>query len=127
MSIFQRIIAITLSLSLFMLPIGVAQSAIIGNAQLIDQARGHERAVLLEALEREQVHQYLTSLGADAEQVKARLAQMTDQEIATLSQRLGDLPAGGDALGVILVVFIVFVVTDAIGATDIFPFVHPVR
>ncbi|MCU7810045.1 MAG: PA2779 family protein [Candidatus Thiodiazotropha sp. (ex Notomyrtea botanica)] len=127
MSIFQRIIAITLSLSLFLLHIGVAQSAIIGNAQLIGQAQGHERAVLLEALEREQVHQYLTSLGADAEQVKARLAQMTDEEIATLSQRLGDLPAGGDALGVILVVFIVFVVTDAIGATDIFPFVHPVR
>ncbi|MCU7852193.1 MAG: PA2779 family protein [Candidatus Thiodiazotropha sp. (ex Monitilora ramsayi)] len=127
MSIFQRIIAISLSLSLFMLPIGVAQSAIIDNAQLIDQAQGHERAVLLEALEREQVHQYLTSLGADAEQVKARLAQMTDEEITTLSQRLGDLPAGGDALGVILVVFIVFVITDAVGATDIFPFVHPVR
>ena len=66
-------------------------------------------------------------MGVDADQVKQRVAQMTDQEVATLNQRVGDLPAGGDVLGVVLLVFIVFVITDAIGATDIFPFVHPVR
>ena len=38
-----------------------------------------------------------------------------------------ELPAGGDVLGVILVVFIVFVITDVIGATDIFPFIKPVK
>jgi hypothetical protein len=30
-------------------------------------------------------------------------------------------------VGVILFIFVLFIVTDAIGATDIFPFVHPVR
>ncbi len=44
------------------------------------------------------------------------------------NEGIGQLQAGGDSvLGVILLIFIVFVITDAIGATDIFPFVHPVR
>ena len=56
-----------------------------------------------------------------------RIAQMTDQEIAHLNQQLAELPAGGDVLGLVVLIFIVFIITDAIGATDIFPFVHPVR
>lgn len=127
MKILNRIISITLSLALFMLPLGVAQSAMIGNAQLIGGSHGADRAALLQKLDREQVREYLSSMGVDTDQVKQRVAQMTDQEIATLNERMGDLPAGGDALGVILLVFLVFIITDALGATDIFPFVHPIR
>jgi len=127
MQIHNRIISITLSLALFMLPLGVAQSAMIGNTQLIDSAHGTDRVTMLKTLDRAQVREYLSGMGVDADQVKLRVAQMTDQEIATLNKKLGDLPAGGDVLGVVLVVFVVFIITDAIGATDIFPFVHPVR
>ena len=28
---------------------------------------------------------------------------------------------------ILLIIFIVFVITDVIGATDIFPFIHPVK
>ena len=52
---------------------------------------------------------------------------MTHQEIAQLNRQLADLPAGGDVLGIIVLIFIVFIITDVIGATDIFPFVHPVK
>ena len=127
MHMLNRFFAIMLSLSLIMLPLGAAQSALIGNSQLLDGNPGASRTALMHSLEREQVRHQLTQLGVDAETVKARVAQMTEQEIATLNQRLGDLPAGGDVLGVLLVIFIVFIVTDAIGATDIFPFVHPVK
>jgi hypothetical protein len=116
-----------LSLSLIMLPLGTVQSAMIGNSQLLDGTSSTSRTALLQALERDQIRSQLEQLGVDADAVKERVAQMTAQEITTLNQRLADLPAGGDALGVILVIFIVFIVTDAIGATDIFPFVHPVR
>ena len=126
MQILNRIISITLSLALFMLPLGVAQSAMINNAQLIG-SHANDRTALLQKLDREEVRNYLSGMGVDADQVKQRVAQMTDQEVATLNQRVGDLPAGGDVLGVVLLVFIVFVITDAIGATDVFPFVHPIR
>jgi hypothetical protein len=123
----NKFFAVMLSLSLIMLPMGAAQSAMIGNSQLLDGDSAAARTALMQALERDQVRSQLIQLGVDAEAVKARISQMTEQEIANLNQHLGDLPAGGDVLGVILVIFVVFIITDAIGATDIFPFVHPVR
>jgi len=39
---------------------------------------------------------------------------------------MGQIPAGADALGILLLLFIVFIVTDAVGATDIFDFVDPI-
>ncbi len=125
MHMLNRLFATILSLSLIMLPLGAAHSAMINNGQLLQGDTG--RTQLMQTLEREQVRQQLIQLGVDAETVKLRVAQMTDQEITTLNQRLGELPAGGDALGVILFIFVLFVITDAIGATDIFPFIHPVR
>ncbi|MGD9163207.1 MAG: PA2779 family protein [Chromatiales bacterium] len=127
MLMLNKFFAVMLSLSLIMLPMGAAQSAMIGNSQLLDGDSAAARTALMQALERDQVRSQLIQLGVDAEAVKARISQMTEQEIANLNQHLGDLPAGGDVLGVILVIFVVFIITDAIGATDIFPFVHPVR
>jgi hypothetical protein len=123
----NKLFAILLSLSLIMLPLGAANSAMIGSSQLIDPQQGVDRATLLQSLDRQQVRDYLSQQGVDADQVKLRVVQMTDDEIATLNSHLADLPAGGDILGVILVIFVVFIVTDMLGATDVFPFVHPIR
>jgi hypothetical protein len=78
-------------------------------------------------LEREDLQQQLTALGVDVNDARNRVAGLTDAEVARISQRLAELPAGGDVLGVIVLIFIIFIITDAIGATDIFPFVHPVK
>ncbi|MGD8909559.1 MAG: PA2779 family protein, partial [Chromatiales bacterium] len=109
----NKFFAVMLSLSLIMLPMGAAQSAMIGNSQLLDGDSAAARTALMQALERDQVRSQLIQLGVDAEAVKARISQMTEQEIANLNQHLGDLPAGGDVLGVILVIFVVFIITDA--------------
>jgi hypothetical protein len=37
------------------------------------------------------------------------------------------LPACAGIISTVVLVFVVFVITDVIGATDIFPFVHPVH
>jgi hypothetical protein len=66
-------------------------------------------------------------MGVKAEDIESRVKLMTHEEIAQLNQQIDELPAGGDLLGVILIVFIVFVITDVIGATDIFPFIKPVN
>lgn len=123
----KRLFALILSLSVILLPMSAAQSAMIGNHHLINEANHIDRSALLQNLARDEVQSYLSQQGIDAEQVKLRVAQMTDQEIATLNEHLSDLPAGGDALGVILLIFVIFVITDVLGATDIFPFIHPVR
>ena len=46
----------------------------------------------MQSLEREEVQTYLSQQGIDAEQVKLRVSQMTDQEIALLNEHLSDLP-----------------------------------
>jgi hypothetical protein len=127
MKTLNRLLATLLSLSLILIPLGAAQGAMVSNDQLLNSYAYDMRGELNQALERDQVLSQLAQLGVNADSLKLRLAQMTDQEIASLNEQLGELPAGGDALGVILFLFVLFIVTDAIGATDIFPFVHPVR
>jgi len=128
MKTLQRILCLLMSLSLVVLPIGPAQAAMIGNAQIINEVRSDlNRSELLHILDRETARQELIALGVSPDMVKQRVAQMTDAEVAQLNQHLADMPAGGDILGVLLLLFIVFIITDMLGATDIFPFVKPIN
>jgi hypothetical protein len=125
MKYLQKLLSLLLSLSLLMLPIAQTQAALVGNADLFGSVS--ERSQLLEALDRDTARQQLAALGITHEQAVDRINQMTNQEIAQLNQQLADLPAGGDVLGLLVLIFLVFVITDVIGATDIFPFIHPVN
>lgn len=105
-----------------------AQAAMVGTASVIhSESVRIDREQLAGMLEREEIRQQLQAMGVDPESARQRVAMMTDVEVASLNQRLQEVPAGSDVLGVLLIIFVVFVITDAIGATDIFPFVHPVR
>lgn len=128
MALFNRILTLTLSLLLICAPLSQAQAAIIANAQLIDQVHQvNEKNVLLQTLNRVQVREQLHSMGVTTAELESRINQMTQQEIAQLNQQITELPAGGDVLGFIVLIFIIFIITDVIGATDIFPFIHPVK
>ena len=74
-------------------------------------------------LERDEVRGQLQAMGVSAELAAERVARMTDAEVRMLNERLDELPAGAGALGVLLFLFVLFVITDALGVTDIFPFV----
>lgn len=105
-----------------------AQAAMVGTASVIQsESTRVDREQLAGMLEREEIRQQLMAMGVDPGSAKQRVAVMTDAEVASLNQRLQEVPAGSDILGVLLVIFIVFIITDAVGATDIFTFVHPVR
>lgn len=128
MKTLQRTLCLILSLSLVVLPIGPAQAAMIGNAQIVNEVQAElNRGEILRMLDREAAQQQLKALGVSPDMVKERVAQMTDAEVAQLNQHLADLPAGGDIWGVLLLLLIVFIITDVIGATDIFPFIKPVN
>ena len=125
---FNRILTLTLSLLLICGPISQAQAAIIANAQIIDQVQQvNDKDALLQTINRVDVQEQLLSMGVTTSELESRINQMTQQEIAQLNQQINDLPAGGDILGIIVLIFIIFIITDVIGATDIFPFIHPVK
>ncbi|WP_417549015.1 DUF6627 family protein [Methylophaga sp.] len=103
------------------------QAAMISTPDVIQsQQSQYDREQLFSMLDRDDVQEKLVSMGVAPELVQERINSMTDFEIAQLNQQINDMPAGG-ILGAVVLIFVVFVITDAIGATDIFPFVRPVR
>jgi len=79
-------------------------------------------------LSRAEVQARLEALGVNPADVKARVAALSDDEVASLAGRLDSLPAGGDGfIGAIVLVFLVLLLTDILGVTKIFPFTRPIR
>ena len=128
MSLLRRLTAIFLSVLLAFMPLLPAQAAIIGNDQIVNQDLSNEtRDGLQQLFEQESAQQQLQEWGIKPVQIKSRIARLTDAELARINQQVNDLHAGGDVLGILLVLFLVFVITDIFGATDIFPFINPPR
>jgi hypothetical protein len=78
-------------------------------------------------LEQAEVQKQLQRLGVDSDEAKSRVASMTDGEVHMLAGKIDQLPAGGDAvattIGVIVIIFLVLLLTDLLGITDVYPFV----
>ncbi|WP_044412549.1 DUF6627 family protein [Thiomicrospira microaerophila] len=104
------------------------QAAMVSTGQVVElQQSALDREQLSMMLERADVQAQLVAMGVSAEDVQLRVAAMTDLEVAQLNERMADLPAGGGVIGLLTLIFVVFVITDVIGATDIFPFIRPAR
>lgn len=132
MTTHKRTLSLILSIALISASIGNVQAAIVSNDQLIHKMdHANDKATLLQTIKRADVQAQLFSMGVSSADVETRVNQMTQEEIAQLNQNMAELPAGADAgasvLGIVLLIFIIFVITDVIGATDIFPFIHPVN
>jgi hypothetical protein len=128
MKLSNKYLSFLLSAALMVMSLNNAGAAIVGNDVVFSHMQHNSaKAELLQTINRSDVKQQLLNLGVNAADVESRINLMTDEEMAQLNQQIDELPAGGDVLGILLVIFLVFVITDVIGATDIFPFIHPVN
>lgn len=125
----QRPLAWLLSALLVLMPVMSAQAGMLDTDTLITTGQSQQSiAGLQQLLEHEDAQRQLLALGVSPDQVRERVASLSDSELARINQGIDTLNAGGDSvLGVLLIIFIVFVITDVIGATNIFPFIHPVK
>jgi len=131
----QRSKFICVSFTILMLSISIpyqsALAALVGTETILENNRINEtRSYLKNALEREDVKQALQAQGINPLEARARVDSLSDKEIAHIADHMDQLPAGGDAILIFLVlipliVFITLVITDSLGHTDIFPFVKP--
>ncbi|MBB3047270.1 hypothetical protein FHR99_001506 [Litorivivens lipolytica] len=94
---------------------------------LVEQHQFESKQAVKDFLDRDDVKEQLVELGVSPADVDSRIDAMTADELAELNATLQDAPAGAGLVGVVLTIFIVFVITDVIGATDIFPFIRPVN
>ena len=121
-------IFLIISLVCISMPYGYASAAIIETEIAKDSIEGKQaRNYILSVFAREEVQAVLTAQGIDSQEAKRRLDSLTDAEVIRFAKEIKQLPAGGGAFGTIvgaaLIVFLVLLITDIMGYTDVFPFV----
>jgi hypothetical protein len=128
---YSRFVALPLAVLMMAIsmPAGVVQAALVGTDQVIDKSEvAADRARVVAFLAREDVHREMQAMGVNPDEAAARVAVMTDAEVRQMAARIDTLPAGqgGVAEALIaaaLIIFLVLLVTDLMGVTDVFPFV----
>ncbi|NYT73913.1 PA2779 family protein [Halomonas sp. QX-2] len=83
---------------------------------------GADRERINEILARADVQDQLLKQGVDLDEVEARVASLSDAEAQQMADQLEQLPAGAGVVGALFAVFIILLVTDILGLTDVYPF-----
>ncbi len=86
-------------------------------------ARDHLKTLI----SKNDIKKSLISQGIDPMEAKARVDSLSDSEVIEVADKIEQLPVGGGAFGAIIaasvIVFLVLLITDILGYTDVFPFV----
>jgi hypothetical protein len=108
-------------------PYQSAFAAMIGTESITDVDRNQSpRDYLNNLLAREDFQAALISQGIDPQEAQARIDSLSDAEVNDIINKLDQLPAGGflgELLIIAFLVFLILLLTDIAGYTDIFPFV----
>jgi hypothetical protein len=120
--LFQRVCAFVLSLSILSLGSpAVSYAGLIDTVAVVDvDQRQADLATVRAGLERADVRERFVALGVDPLVVDSRVAALTDSELHDLAGRMEQMPAGGDVLAVIGVVFLILLILELVGVIDIF-------
>jgi len=115
------ILFLTLQLSGFGLPL-LAGAAMVETRDLLAREDATGRIERIRAtLSDERLRQAFLNLGVEPAAVEGRLDGLTAEELSSLEAGLTGLPAGGDSvLAIIGVVFLVLLILEIVGVTDIF-------
>ena len=121
-------ILVIVSFSTFCIISAPARARMINTDEIFKQSQYDlSRKSINIFLDRSEVQNYLVAWGVSPEEAKARIDSLTDEEIENIASRLNRLPAGGGGLGTIvgaaLLIFIILLITDILGYTDVFSFV----
>lgn len=108
------------------LALPAAQTGMIGThdytaSEELDQ----QRAEVIAMLQQEEVRTQLERWGVDPEMAEQRVQSLTADELAELSERMDEMPAGagvGSVVGAVVLIFLVLLITDILGFTNVFPF-----
>jgi hypothetical protein len=107
---FLKEISWYLVLAMFIIGIAPRVDAAMAPSSLIASSpleRAADLAEIQRVLEMKVVKERLENLGFTAEEVRARLDQMSDHQMHQLAQQIDDLKVGKDSAGTVIIVLIV--------------------
>lgn len=97
------------------------QAAAISTETILSQQTQSTQKEFQIILDREDVRKELIRMGVDPEYAAKRIAALTDGELSRIQQHIGELPAGGSsALALLGAVFLVLLVLELVGVTNVF-------
>lgn len=108
------------------IPAAFASSGVplVGTADALQASSTRQhREYIHQILARDDVQGQLLAQGVSPAEVNARVAALSNEEARQMSEQLDNLPAGSSSvLGVLFGVFVILLVTDILGLTNVFPF-----
>ncbi|MDX5378517.1 MAG: PA2779 family protein [Halomonas sp.] len=99
-----------------------ASELVSTQAALSAERADADRERINEILSRADVQEQLVAQGVDPAEVEARVAALSDEEARQMAEQLDQLPAGASVVGALVLIFLVLLVTDILGLTNVFPF-----
>lgn len=119
--------AVSFSITAAAAPMPSAAELISTDRIIVESNIASERANLDAYFSRQDVVRQMSHLGVGVAETKARIAALSDAEVARISGQLDTLPAG-EGIGALIalagLVFVILLITDFVGATDVFTFVR---
>ncbi|MEO6079040.1 MAG: PA2779 family protein [Steroidobacteraceae bacterium] len=97
-----------------------AQAGIVSTSAIVRTDRDLNLASIRSQLERSEVRAQMEKMGVDAAVVDKRIAALNDQELSQMATQMQDAPAGGGALVIVGLVFVVLMILEFTGIIDIF-------
>jgi len=98
-----------------------AAAGVVGTRAVMMQAERAETVARVQsALDRETVQAQLVAHGVDPVAAKARIAALSNEELRQLDGRLAELPAGAGVVEIVGVVFVVLLILELVGVTNVF-------
>jgi hypothetical protein len=99
----------------------VAPAGMIGTSYMLDEeSRSASLSRIEILLARDDVGRQLEAFGVDRSVVVERLNGLSNAELMELEGQLDEQVAGGDIIGLIGAVFVVLLILELVGVTDIF-------
>ena len=130
-----KLTALTMAvvMTIVSLPGGLAQAGLVETEQVVaESAASADRARVVSFLLREDVREQMIRLGVRPDEAIARVAALSDAELQQITGHLDRLPAGqfGPPEALIItaaVIFLILLILDIAGVTDIFPFIKKTK
>jgi hypothetical protein len=98
-----------------------AHAAIVGTEALVSvETRASDLATITNFLDRDVVRAEMERFGVNSADAAERVAALSDAELRQLAQGIGQQPAGAGVIEVVGIVFVVLLILELVGVTNIF-------
>lgn len=109
-----------LSISIAFFQVAPSYAGIVGTDKSFTEHSAHQdREKLRSLMARDEVRGLLANNGLTVEQAQQRVDALTDKEAQQLAEKFDEQPAGGILIA-LLIIFLVFIILELAGVTDVF-------